>query len=243
MLENTTLQKIKNASVLAQMLDQTLLKPFITKMEMETFCKESAEYGFKMVAINSAMTKFCSECLKGSNVLVGAAIGFPFGQTTIETKVFETQNAIENGSGEIDYVINVVELKSGNYAYIEKEMKQIVEVCRANNVPSKVIFENCYLTEEEKKIMCEIALSVGPDFIKTSTGYGEWGAKVEDVRLMKSLVGDKIKVKASGGIRDLNAALAMIEAGAQRIGTSAGVRIINEFNGMKQGNETGDNQY
>lgn len=214
---------------LANMIDQTLLKQYVSNEEFKKLCLESKEFGFKMVAINPAVTKLCKEYLKGSKVLIGAAIGFPLGQNSIETKVFETKNAIENGADEIDYVINIVELKNRNLSYIEKEMKQIVEVCKNNKVTSKVIFENCYLTEEEKTILCTITLSVGPDFIKTSTGFGEWGAKVEDVRLMKKLVGNKIKVKAAGGIRDLEAMLDMINAGAERIGTSAGVRIIEEY--------------
>ena len=214
---------------LANMIDQTLLKQYVSNEEFKKLCLESKEFGFKMVAINPAVTKLCKEYLKGSKVLIGAAIGFPLGQNSIETKVFETKNAIENGADEIDYVINIVELKNRNLSYIEKEMKQIVEVCKNNKVTSKVIFENCYLTEEEKTILCTIALSVGPDYIKTSTGFGEWGAKVEDVRLMKKLVGNKIKVKAAGGIRDLEAMLDMINAGAERIGTSAGVRIIEEY--------------
>lgn len=219
----------KTPEELALMIDQTLLKPYVTKEDFKKFCDESMKYGFKMVAINSAMTKLCKEYLKGSKVLVGAAIGFPLGQTTIETKLYETRNAIENGADEIDYVINIVELKSRNLIYIEDEMRQIVEECKNSRVTSKVIFENCYLTDEEKKLLCSVALKVGPDFIKTSTGFGEWGAKVEDVRLMKELVGDRIKVKAAGGIRDLEAALVMIKAGAERIGTSAGAKIIEEY--------------
>lgn len=217
---------------LAQMFDQTLLKPYVSNEDFRKFCDESMQYGFKMVAINSSATKLCKEYLKGSGVLVGAAVGFPLGQTTVETKVFETKNAIENGADEIDYVINMVELKNRNLVYIEEEMRQIVEECRQCKVTSKVIFENCYLTEEEKRILCSIAVQVGPDFVKTSTGFGEWGAKVEDVKLMKDLVGDRIKVKAAGGVRDLTTTLEMIRAGAERIGTSAGVRIIEEYKAM-----------
>jgi deoxyribose-phosphate aldolase len=157
------------------------------------------------------------------------------GQTTIENKVHETKQAIEDGADEIDYVINIGALKSGNLSYIEEEMRAIVSVCRAHEKTVKVIFENCYLTDAEKRKLCEIALKVRPDFIKTSTGFGTpspgvaVGATVEDVRLMKSIVGDAIKVKAAGGVRTLEQALAMIEAGAERIGTSAGVSIIEEL--------------
>lgn len=214
---------------MAKMIDQTLLKAYVTEKDFEEFCRESARYGFKMVAINSAPVKRCREYLKDSGVLVGAAISFPLGQTTIAAKAYETEQAIREGAGEIDYVVNLVELKSGNLEYVRREMEQIVSICRREGVTSKVIFENCYLTEEEKKTLCRIALEVKPDFIKTSTGFGTGGATVEDVRLMKSIVGDQIKVKAAGGIRNLDAALAMIEAGAERIGTSAGVEIVEEL--------------
>lgn len=220
---------------LAKYFDQTLLKPFVTEQRLKEFCEESDRYGFAMVAINSAPVKFCREVLKNSTVHVGAAIGFPLGQTTIEDKVFETEQAIAEGADEIDYVVNLVKLKSGDLDYVEEEMRRIVEVCNNNGKISKVIFENCYLTDSEKRTLCEIALKVRPTFIKTSTGFGTpepgiaVGATVEDVRLMKSIVGDAVKVKAAGGVRTLDDALAMIEAGAERIGTSAGVSIIEEL--------------
>lgn len=211
------------------MIDQTLLKAYVSDEDFKKFCEESAKYDFKMVAINSAPVKKCKEYLKESDVHVGAAISFPLGQTTIETKVYETKKAIEEGADEIDYVVNIVELKNRNLDYIRKEMEEIVGVCKASHVTSKVIFENCYLTKEEKEILCRIALEVKPDYIKTSTGFGTSGATVEDVRLMKQMVGEQVKVKAAGGIRDLDTAMTMIEAGAERIGTSAGVKIIEEL--------------
>lgn len=214
---------------LAGMIDQTLLKPFATLDQFEAFCRQADEYGFKMVAINSAMTHICKDFLKDSQVLVGAAIGFPLGQTTIEDKVFETRNAILEGADEIDYVVNLVQLKSGNVDYVKREMEQIVTVCRRYGKTSKVIFENCYLTDAQKETLCRIALEVRPDFIKTSTGFGTGSATVEDVRLMKRMVGDAIGIKAAGGMRTLDDALAMIEAGATRLGTSAGVAIVDEF--------------
>lgn len=214
---------------LAGMFDHTLLKADASKEELAEACRQCATYGFKMVAINSAQTSYCKELLKDTKVHVGAAIGFPLGQTTLETKVFETKDAIQNGADEIDYVINIGKLKDKDYAYIKAEMEQIVAVCRENQVISKVIFENCYLPEEEKKVLCRIALEVKPDFIKTSTGFGRSGATVEDVVLMKRMVGEAIKVKASGGIRDLQTALAMIEAGAERIGTSSSIKILEEL--------------
>ena len=214
---------------LAGMIDHTQLKNNIKNEDFKKICNEAMEYEFKMVAINPAITSLCKEYLRGSKVHVGAAIGFPLGQNTLECKVFETKDAIDKGADEIDYVINIIELKNGNLNYIEREMEEIVKVCRKNNIISKVIFENCYLTDEEKIQVSKIALKVKPDFIKTSTGFGTSGATVEDVKLMKSVVGNEVKVKAAGGIRDLETALKMIEAGAERLGASSGVKIIEDY--------------
>ena len=218
---------------LANMIDHTNLKAFADDAAFEKLCDEAKKYNFKMVAINPAQTVRCKKKLEGSPVHVGAAIGFPLGQTTLECKIFETKEAIEKGTDEIDYVINVAELKNKNYDYIKKEMEEIVKICREAGKTSKVIFENCYLTDDEKRKGAESAKEVKPDFIKTSTGFGTGGATVEDVKLMKSVVGDEVKVKAAGGIRDLKTALAMIEAGAERLGTSAGVAIVEEYNNQK----------
>ena len=217
---------------LANMVDHKNLKAFADDAAFTKLCDEARKYNFKMVAINPAQTVRCKEKLKDSLVHVGAAIGFPLGQTTLECKIFETKDAIKKGADEIDYVINVAELKNKNYDYIKKEMEEIVKICKEAGKTSKVIFENCYLTDDEKVKVAEIAKEVKPDFIKTSTGFGTGGATVEDVKLMKSVVGDEVKVKAAGGIRDLKTALAMIEAGAERLGTSAGVAIVEEY--MKQ---------
>lgn len=214
---------------LANMFDHTLLKPYAAEEDFRRLCEESRKYGFKMVAINSAPVALCKRYLEGSPVHVGAAISFPLGQTTIRTKVFETKEAIADGADEIDYVIHIGKLKEGNLAYIEEEMRAIVEVCRSQDVISKVIFENCYLTKDEIVLLAEIAREVRPDFIKTSTGFGTGGATVEDVRLMKSVVGDEVKVKAAGGIRDWETCRAMLEAGAERIGTSSSLKILEEF--------------
>ena len=214
---------------LAGMIDHTNLKAFADDAAFQKLCDEARNYQFKMVAINPAQSVRCTEKLKGCPVHVVAAIGFPLGQTTLECKIFETKDAIEKGADEIDYVINVAELKNKNYDYIRKEMEKIVGICKDAGVISKVIFENCYLTDEEKRKVAEIAKGVRPDFIKTSTGFGTGGATAEDVKLMKSVVGGDVKVKAAGGIRDLETALAMIEAGAERLGTSAGVEIIEAY--------------
>ena len=214
-----------SADQIAGMVDHTNLKAFADEAMFEKLCSEAREYGFKMVAINPAQTERCKRLLEGCPVHVGAAIGFPLGQTTLECKVFETKDAIEKGAD----VINIAELKNKNYDYIKKEMEEIVAECRKAGVISKVIFENCYLTDEEKVKVSEIAKEVKPDFIKTSTGFGTGGATPEDVKLMKTTVGDEVKVKAAGGIRDLKTALQMIEAGAERLGTSAGVEIVEEL--------------
>lgn len=214
---------------LAGMIDQTLLKPFATEDMLRKHCETAARYHFKTVAINNAPVPFCKKILEGSGVLCDAAVSFPLGQCTIETKVFETIDVIAKGAGEVDYVINLTAVKSGSWAYVEDEMRQIVTTCRNLGITSKVIFENCYLTDDEKRHLCEIALKVKPVFIKTSTGFGTGGATVEDVRLMKSCVGDALNIKAAGGIRTAGQALAMIEAGADRIGTSCGVEIVEGF--------------
>jgi deoxyribose-phosphate aldolase len=214
---------------LASMFDHTLLKAFAKEEDFEQLCRDAAENKFAMVAINSAPVKLCKELLKDSQVHVGAAISFPLGQTTIEVKEFETKKAIQEGTDEIDYVINIGELKNGNLDYIKREMQVITKLCKENNVMSKVIFETCYLTKEEIKQLCLIAKEVKPDFIKTSTGFGTAGATVEDVKLMKETVGDSVQVKAAGGIRDWKTCAAMIDAGATRIGTSSSFKILEEF--------------
>ncbi len=220
------------AEELAKMIDQTLLKAYATDDDFKSFCEEAKRYNFKMVAINGAPVEQCRKYLEGSDVLCGAAIGFPLGQSTIETKVFEAEDAIKKGSGEIDYVVNVGKLKSKEYDYIEDEMKRMVEICHRYGIPCKVIFENCYLEDDEKRKLCEIALKVLPDYIKTSTGFGTGGATLEDVNLMKECVGDRIKVKAAGGIRNIDDALKFIEAGASRLGTSAGPVIVDGYRKM-----------
>ena len=192
-------------------------------------CDEAKEIGAAMVAINSAPVKLCKELLKGTSIHVGAAISFPLGQTTLDIKLAETKQAIEDGADEIDYVINIGKAKMHNWDYIEKEMKSIVQICHQNNRICKVIFENCYLTKDEIKHIALIAKQVKPDYIKTSTGFGTSGATVDDVRLMKETVGNEVKVKAAGGIRDWKTCRAMIEAGASRIGTSSSLKILEEF--------------
>ncbi|MBE6483278.1 MAG: deoxyribose-phosphate aldolase [Actinomycetaceae bacterium] len=211
---------------LAAMIDHTNLRPDATKQDFVRLCEEARRYRFAMVAINPYPVAQCAELLRGTGVHVGAAIGFPLGQVTIEDKVSETRNAIAHGADEIDYVINITELKAGNLSYIEREMQAIVDVAGSSAVTTKVIFENCYLTDAEKRSVAEVAVRVRPDFVKTSTGFGSGGATLADVQLMKECVGDVVQVKAAGGIRTLDAALSFIAAGATRIGTSRGLDLI-----------------
>lgn len=209
-----------------RLIDHTNLKAYASAEDIKKLCEEAVKYNFKMVAVNQVQTKLCKSILKDTNVNVGAAIAFPLGQTSIEAKLYETEDAIKNGADEIDYVINITEVKNKNYDYIEREMTEMVSLCKRYNVVCKVIFENCYLEKNEIVKLCEIAKKVQPDFIKTSTGFGISGATIEDVKLMKENVGDFVKVKAAGGIRKPEDFLKFIEAGAERIGTSSGIEII-----------------
>lgn len=220
---------------LARLVDHTNLHADATETDMERLCDEARRYHFRMVAINSGQSARCARLLAGTDIHVGAAIGFPLGQTSIAAKAFETEDAIANGANEIDYVVNLTEVKAGNWDYVSEEMRQIVDICRRASegrpepIPSKVIFECCLLTEVEKLGLCRVAREVGPTFVKTSTGFSTGGATVEDVRLMKANVGEKVQVKAAGGIRDADTFLAMVRAGATRIGCSAGIPIIEEL--------------
>lgn len=222
---------IANLSVkqLAGMIDHTFLKPFGTAENIEKLCAEARKYEFAMVAINPAEVETCVKLLEGSPVRVGAAIGFPLGQTTTECKAFETRDAIAKGATEIDTVINVRALQKGRLDIVKKEIEEMVAICRPAGVICKVILETCYLSDTEKETVCRIAKEAGVDFVKTSTGFGTAGATVEDVALMRRVVGPEIGVKAAGGIRDLDTALAMIKAGATRIGTSSGVTIVEAY--------------
>lgn len=213
--------------MLARMIDHTLLKPDAALADFARLCAEAREYHFAMVAINPAPVPFCAAELHGTDIGVGAAIGFPLGQNTTDVKVYETQDAIGKGATEIDFMINIVELKSGNQAVVANEIKRVVKACGA--ITSKVILETCYLTDAEKRLVCQMALDAGATFVKTSTGFGTAGATVEDLALMKSVVGAQVKVKASGGIRTLEQVEQLITVGAERIGTSSGVRLVEEL--------------
>ncbi|MBR0505956.1 MAG: deoxyribose-phosphate aldolase [Kiritimatiellae bacterium] len=211
---------------LAGLLDSTYLKAFGGPEKIDDLCREAAEFGFASVAVNGSEVARCASLLKGTGVMVDAAVGFPLGQMTTEAKLFETRDAIEKGAGEVDIVQNVRRLQAGDTAYVLAELSEFAKICRGEGVVSKVIFENCYLTREEKLLSCKIACEAGVDFVKTSTGFGTGGATEEDVRLMREAVGPDMGLKAAGGIRTCADALAMLRAGATRLGTSAGRTIV-----------------
>ena len=214
---------------LAGMIDHTFLKAYGGPEPIDRLCAEAREYGFAMVAVNAAEAERCAELLKGSKTRVGVAISFPLGQMTSAAKAFEIRDAIAKGAGEIDMVQNLRALQSGDDVLVLAELEDLANTCREHGVISKVILETCYLTDEQKVRSCELAVKAGVDFVKTSTGFGTGGATVADIALMRRTVGPDMGVKAAGGIRTLDAALDMIRAGATRIGTSAGVAIVEEL--------------
>ena len=213
---------------LAKYIDHTLLKADATEEQIEKLCQEAAEYNFKSVCINPAFVAKSKELLKDSDSLVCTVIGFPLGASTPEVKAFETRNAINNGATEVDMVINIGALKDKNYSLVEADIKAVVDAA-AGKALVKVIIETSLLTNQEKVKACQLAVDAGTDFVKTSTGFSTGGATVEDIKLMREAVGPTIGVKASGGIRDKETAEAMIEAGATRIGASAGITIVREY--------------
>lgn len=210
----------------AGMIDHTLLKPDATSSDVKILCNEAKKYSFASVCINPGYVSLCSELLRGTNVKVCTVIGFPLGATTTEVKQFETEQAINNGADEVDMVINIGQLKQGNFDYVQKDVKAVVDTAKRRNVLTKVIFEISLLTDEEKVKAALICKKVGADFVKTSTGFSTGGATVGDVALMKFVVGRDIGVKAAGGIRSKEDAEAMIASGADRIGASASVKIV-----------------
>ena len=215
-----------SSNTLASYIDHTNLKAFATREDIKKLCDEAKEHGFYAVCVNPYRVKDAAEFLKGSDVKVASVVGFPLGATFTETKVQETIMAIKNGASEIDMVINIGALKDGDYELVEKDIREVVNAAHSMGAIVKVIIETCYLSDEEKRKACELARKAGADFVKTSTGFGSSGAKVEDVRLMREVVGEEMGVKAAGGIHTAEEAIAMIEAGATRIGASRSVDII-----------------
>ncbi|RDY71996.1 deoxyribose-phosphate aldolase [Halobacillus sp. SY10] len=211
---------------LAKMIDHTQLKPDTQKDKITQICKEAKEQNFASVCVNPHWVSYCAELLEGTDVKVCTVIGFPLGATTKETKAFETKQAIEKGATEVDMVINIGELKSGNKQLVQQDIEAVVREAEGKAIV-KVIIETSLLTEDEKVAACELAKAAGADFVKTSTGFSGGGATVEDISLMRKTVGPEMGVKASGGVRDYEGAKAMIEAGATRIGASSGIAIVN----------------
>ncbi|MFJ8069941.1 deoxyribose-phosphate aldolase [Peribacillus sp. NPDC096447] len=208
----------------AKMIDHTLLKAEATKEQIVTLCEEAREFGFASVCVNPVWVKTAAEKLKGSDVMVCTVIG-PLGASTTAVKVIESENAIQNGAEEVDMVLAIGLLKSGEYEEVEADIRAVVDAVKTKALV-KVIIETSLLTEEEKVLACELSIRAGADFVKTSTGFSTGGATVEDVALMRRIVKDKAGVKASGGIRDLKDLKSMVEAGATRVGASSGVRIM-----------------
>jgi deoxyribose-phosphate aldolase len=215
----------------ARLIDHTLLKPDATRGQIETLCAEAREHGFATVCVNPAWVSLCAERLAGAETRVCTVAGFPLGANLAEVKAFEAERAIAQGACEIDMVINVGALKSGDYRTVEREVAAVADACRRSGALSKVIIEAALLNDEEKVKACVIAKAARADFVKTSTGFGPGGATAADVALMRRVVGPEMGVKAAGGVKDLKAAQAMIEAGADRIGASVGVKIVQESRG------------
>lgn len=205
-------------------IDHTILKATASSADVQKLCEEAIEHEFYSVCVNGCYVADAKHLLQGTDVKVAAVVGFPLGAMTTAVKVFEAKEAIENGASEIDMVINIAKLKDGEFEYVENEIRQIKEAIGDNVL--KVIIETCYLTDEEKVKACELSLVAKADFVKTSTGFGTDGATYEDVKLMKSVVGDNAKVKASGGVRDKETAQKYVDLGAERLGTSSGIEIV-----------------
>lgn len=218
-----------NNTKLASFIDHTVLKPETGINKIKQICEEALKYEFASVCINPCNVKVASDLLKGSNVKVCTVIGFPLGANTTAVKVFETEDAINNGADEIDMVINVGRLKDKDYEYVKRDIEEVVKAAKGKAL-TKVIIENCLLTEEEKIMACKLSKEVGADFVKTSTGFSTGGATPEDVKLMRETVGTTMGVKASGGVRTYEDAMTMIEAGASRVGASASVQICENKN-------------
>jgi deoxyribose-phosphate aldolase len=221
------------AGSVASMIDHTLLKPDASRKDIEQLCREAADYKFATVCVNPTWVATCAQLLRGSGVLVTSVVGFPLGATTPDVKHFETRRAIFDGAREIDMVINIGALKSGDLRLVERDIEAVASPCRESGAVSKVIIEAALLTDEEKVTACTLARAAGADFVKTSTGFAAGGATAADVALMRRVVGEQMGVKAAGGVRDLEGLKAMVAAGATRVGASAGVRIVQESRGQQ----------
>jgi deoxyribose-phosphate aldolase len=221
------------AGPVAGMIDHTLLKPDATKQEIEKLCREAAEFHFATVCVNPTWVALCAALLRGTGVGVCSVVGFPLGATTADVKHYETRRAIFDGASEVDMVINIGALKSGDLQVVERDIAAVVNPCREAKVVSKVIIEVALLTDEQKIAASTLAKAAGADFVKTSTGFASGGATAADVALMRRVVGAEMGVKAAGGVRDYEGLKAMVAAGATRVGASAGVKIVQEAEGKK----------
>ena len=217
----------------ASLIDHTLLKPEASESDIRKLCDEAAEFGFASVCVNPTWVKAASEFLKGTGVPVCTVIGFPLGATLSDVKAYEARRAIFNGAGEVDMVINIGALKSGDDCLVEDDIRAVADAAHENHVLCKVIIETALLTDDEKVRACLAAKNAGADFVKTSTGFAKGGATADDVALMRRTVGRALGVKASGGVKGIDDARAMFEAGATRIGASVGVKIAQEASGIK----------
>lgn len=213
---------------IARLIDHTLLKPDATQAQIAQLCHEARQYSFAAVCVNPTHVKLCADLLKGSDVAVCTVVGFPLGATPPEVKAYEAQQAIDDGATEVDMVINVGALKGGEYDLVERDIAMVTRTCHNNRALCKVIIEAALLTEQEKIKACELSKKAGADYVKTSTGFGPGGATVADVALMRRVVGSEMGIKAAGGIRSFADAKGMVDAGATRIGASAGIRIVQE---------------
>jgi deoxyribose-phosphate aldolase len=216
---------------IASMIDHTLLKPDATRQQIEELCREAAQFKFATVCVNPTWVATCARLLAGSGVGVCSVVGFPLGATTADVKGYETRRVIFDGAREVDMVINVGALKSGDFRVVERDVESVTSPCRDSGVLSKVIIEAALLSDDEKVTACTLAKAAGADYVKTSTGFGPGGATAADVALMRRVVGAEMGVKAAGGVRDLEGVKAMIAAGATRVGASAGVKIVKEARG------------
>ncbi len=221
------------AGSVSSMIDHTLLKPDATRAEIEKLCREAGEFRFATVCVNPAWVATAAALLRDSGVGVCSVVGFPLGATTADVKNYETRRAIFDGATEIDMVINIGALKSGDLRTVERDIEAVVGPCRECGALSKVIIEAALLTDEEKITACTLSKAAGADFVKTSTGFASGGATAADVALMRRVVGADMGVKAAGGVRDLEGLKAMVAAGATRVGASAGVKIVQESKGQK----------
>lgn len=215
-----------NSQELAAYIDHSLLKPHSTRSDIDTLCSEATEHAFATVCVNPVWVSYVARKLADSTVGIATTIGFPLGATTAFTKVEETRDAVRNGATEIDMVLNIGALRSGLNNFVFDEIAAVVAA--ADTLPVKVILECCYLTDDEKRTACRLSMQAQASYVKTSTGFGDTGATLDDVKLMKEEVGETLGIKAAGGIRDYETALAFIHAGATRLGTSAGVTILEQ---------------